>query len=198
VKDRFPSTNANPDQYAHSDWQGTVVALSVPGGAVLAGSLATTPRAWGELDNSGRTPLCWQGNHGYWSEYKLARPMHYVRARWYLDGGPGWLSPDPLGFGGGDGNLYRYVGNRPTAEVDPSGLFTCKVTGPHMELVGHPVTKVRKNGSQYSVTAYQVVRHVAKVQCMGPCSERSKSSKHFVFWQYIREIDASKRVYGKD
>jgi RHS repeat-associated protein len=99
-----------------------VIGLSLPGGAVLASSLATTPRPWGEQDNSGRTPLCWEGNHGYWSEYQLARPMHYVRARWYLDGGPGWLSPDPLGFGGGDWNLYRYVGNRPTVLVDPGGL----------------------------------------------------------------------------
>jgi RHS repeat-associated protein len=99
-----------------------VIGLSLPGGAVLSSSLATTPRPWGEQDNSGRTPLSWQGNHGYWSEYQLARPLHYVRARWYLDGGPGWLSVDPLGFEGGDWNLYRYVRNRPTVEVDPEGM----------------------------------------------------------------------------
>ena len=34
-----------------------------------------------------------------------------------------WLSEDPIGFEGGDANLYRYVGNQPTQHTDPSGLF---------------------------------------------------------------------------
>jgi uncharacterized protein RhaS with RHS repeats len=34
----------------------------------------------------------------------------------------GWLSQDPLGFAAGDANLYRYVANGPTNEVDPSGF----------------------------------------------------------------------------
>jgi RHS repeat-associated protein len=43
--------------------------------------------------------------------------------RWY-DGGIGrWISEDPIGFAGGDPNLYRYVGNEPTTTVDPSGLL---------------------------------------------------------------------------
>lgn len=29
---------------------------------------------------------------------------------------------DPLGFAAGDTNLYRYVGNTPTDEIDPAGL----------------------------------------------------------------------------
>src|SRR5262245_40965180 len=34
-----------------------------------------------------------------------------------------WISEDPIGFQAADGNLYRYVGNDSTNEVDPSGLF---------------------------------------------------------------------------
>ncbi len=30
-----------------------------------------------------------------------------------------WISEDPIGFGGGDANLYRYVGNESTGYVDP-------------------------------------------------------------------------------
>jgi RHS repeat-associated protein len=42
--------------------------------------------------------------------------------RW-LDPATGrWISQDPIGFGGGDANLYRYVGNSPTNATDPSGL----------------------------------------------------------------------------
>jgi hypothetical protein len=33
-----------------------------------------------------------------------------------------WLEEDPIGFDAGDPNLYRYVGNAPTNETDPSGL----------------------------------------------------------------------------
>ena len=33
-----------------------------------------------------------------------------------------WTAKDPIGFGGGDTNLYAYVGNEPVRRVDPSGL----------------------------------------------------------------------------
>jgi hypothetical protein len=32
------------------------------------------------------------------------------------------MSEDPMGFGAGDVNLDRYVGNNPTDAVDPMGL----------------------------------------------------------------------------
>jgi uncharacterized protein RhaS with RHS repeats len=33
------------------------------------------------------------------------------------------MSEDPIGFNGGDANLYRYVGNEVTTFVDPSGTW---------------------------------------------------------------------------
>jgi hypothetical protein len=38
-----------------------------------------------------------------------------------------WLEEDPIGFEGGDANLYRFVGNDPTNFTDPSGLkeYSC-------------------------------------------------------------------------
>ena len=40
----------------------------------------------------------------------------------------GFLSRDPIGFEGGDANLYRYVRGKPLVATDPSGLFavTCR------------------------------------------------------------------------
>ncbi len=42
--------------------------------------------------------------------------------RWYDPTIAKWISEDPIGFAGGDPNLYRYVGNGPLDARDPSGL----------------------------------------------------------------------------
>ena len=47
---------------------------------------------------------------------------YYYRARWYCPSLRVFLSPDPIGFGGGDTNLYRFVGSNPINNVDPFGL----------------------------------------------------------------------------
>jgi len=44
------------------------------------------------------------------------------RARWYEPGTGKFINEDPSGFKGGDTNLFRYVGNDPLNQVDPSGL----------------------------------------------------------------------------
>ena len=38
-----------------------------------------------------------------------------------------WTAKDPLGFGGGDANLYAYVGNEPVNRVDPTGLYVTQI-----------------------------------------------------------------------
>jgi len=51
-------------------------------------------------------------------ETNLQNNLH----RWYESPTGKWLSEDPIGFDAGDGNLYRYVENMPTAAKDPRGL----------------------------------------------------------------------------
>jgi len=41
--------------------------------------------------------------------------------RWYDFRVGRWLSEDPIGFAGGDGNLYRYCNNSPITARDPNG-----------------------------------------------------------------------------
>jgi RHS repeat-associated protein len=48
--------------------------------------------------------------------------LQYNGHRWYSGIIGRWLSEDPIGFSGGDTNLYRYVGNGPTNATDPNGL----------------------------------------------------------------------------
>lgn len=65
---------------------------------------------------------------------------YYVRARTYEPSLGRWLSADPIGFFGGDFNLYRYVSNNPVLLIDPSGLLTegdCRIwKGATYEIVG--------------------------------------------------------------
>ena len=44
-------------------------------------------------------------------------------ARDYDPGVGRWTAKDPIGFQGGDGNLYSYVAGDPVNRTDPSGLF---------------------------------------------------------------------------
>lgn len=55
-------------------------------------------------------------------EFDADTGLQYNRARWYDSAVGRWLSEDPIGFGGGDYNLGRYVGNSATNAIDPSGL----------------------------------------------------------------------------
>jgi RHS repeat-associated protein len=55
--------------------------------------------------------------------------LMYYRARYYSPGLQRFISQDPLGFGGGDLNLYGYVGNLPTTFSDPQGTFGVGMTG---------------------------------------------------------------------
>jgi RHS repeat-associated protein len=50
--------------------------------------------------------------------------------RWYDPSLGRWMNEDPIGFNGGDANLYRYVGNQPTTFVDPQGLWLDWIVSP--------------------------------------------------------------------
>ncbi len=49
--------------------------------------------------------------------------LYYYRARFYMPDLGRFISKDPIGFAGGDTNLYSYVGQNPVNFVDPSGLI---------------------------------------------------------------------------
>ncbi|MGO9020298.1 MAG: RHS repeat domain-containing protein [Syntrophobacteraceae bacterium] len=54
----------------------------------------------------------------------MAEPngLYYMRARYYDPSVGRFISEDPLGFGGGDVNLYAYILNNPVNSTDPGGL----------------------------------------------------------------------------
>jgi RHS repeat-associated protein len=56
-------------------------------------------------------------------EYDDDTGLYHNRARWYDPAAGRFISEDPIGFAGGDANLYRYAANSPTNLTDPTGHF---------------------------------------------------------------------------
>ncbi len=63
-------------------------------------------------------PFKFVGQHGVMTE---PNGFYYMRARYYDPYVGRFISEDPIGFEGGDVNLYAYVGNNPLNLVDPIG-----------------------------------------------------------------------------
>jgi len=61
-------------------------------------------------------------------EYDSLTGDYFYRARYYNPSTGRFLSVDPIGFGGQDSNLYRYVGNNPVNFYDPYGLLKYNTT----------------------------------------------------------------------
>jgi len=64
-------------------------------------------------------PFRYAGQVGYYVGVDVV--PYYVRARYYDPQTGRFFARDPLGFAGGDSNLYRYAFNRPIDFIDPSG-----------------------------------------------------------------------------
>ena len=62
-------------------------------------------------------------------EFDPVTGLYSYRARWYDATSGRFLSEDPIGFGGGDTSLYRYVRNSATNATDPLGLYGDWPTG---------------------------------------------------------------------
>ncbi|MDD5452108.1 MAG: RHS repeat-associated core domain-containing protein [Desulfovibrionales bacterium] len=64
-------------------------------------------------------PFKFVGQYGVMTE---PNGFYYMRARYYDPNVGRFISEDPIGFEGGDVNLYAYVGNNPIMLIDPLGV----------------------------------------------------------------------------
>ena len=95
--------------YSHGDHLGTPIAGSNSAGVLGGGT--TIPDSFG-YDVGGFTGR----------EYDSYLELQYSRARMYDPKLGRFISEDPIGFAGGDVNLYGYVRNMPLWYRDPRGL----------------------------------------------------------------------------
>ena len=61
-------------------------------------------------------------------EFDAATAQYYDRARYYGASIGRFTGQDPLGFGSGDVNVYRYVQNGPTNQIDSTGMYAAGIT----------------------------------------------------------------------
>jgi RHS repeat-associated protein len=104
----------------HFDATGHTIALTDAGKTVV-NKYAYTP--FGVLageEEAVEQPFKFVGQFGVMTE---DNGWYYMRARYYDPEMGRFISEDPLGFGGGDVNLYAYVSNNPINQVDPFGLY---------------------------------------------------------------------------
>lgn len=76
---------------------------------------------FGNVVNQSETmpqPFKFVGQYGVMTE---PNGFYYMRARYYDPNVGRFISEDPIGFEGGETNLFAYVGNQPINRIDPSG-----------------------------------------------------------------------------
>jgi len=120
--------------FYHADGAGSVVALTNWSGATVEGYTYDT---FGKFQRFGNAV---QNTYGFTGrEYDAETGLYYYRARYYDPETGRFISKDPIGFAGGDANLYNYVdivgkppietnlyqyaGNDPINLIDPLGLW---------------------------------------------------------------------------
>jgi RHS repeat-associated protein len=103
------------NEYYLSDALGSVIGLA-DGTGVIKTSYNYSPFGKKQTTGTNSTnPFAFTGREDDGTGY------YYYRARYYNPEQKRFISEDPLGFGGGDSNLYSYVGNNPVDFTDPFG-----------------------------------------------------------------------------
>jgi RHS repeat-associated protein len=110
-------TAAGDTHWALTDHQGSVRDVIDDGGAVLNHRVYDS---FGQVTSESDPTVDFR--FGYTGrELDAETELMYYRARYFDPAAGTFVSEDPLGFGAGDENLYRYVFNSPTNFTDPSG-----------------------------------------------------------------------------
>ena len=109
-------------KYYHYDMIGNTVALTDNSGNVTDQYAYSIDPYGFSITSQGSTenPFKFVGRYGVMDE---GNNIYFMRARYYDAETGRFLNEDPLGFEGGDLDLYVYVNDNPITGIDPEGLF---------------------------------------------------------------------------
>ncbi len=105
-------------------------------------------------------PFKYVGQYGVMSE---SNGLYYMRARYYDPTLGRFLSEDPLGFGGGDVNLYVYVNNNPVMLIDPSGEWIVQAIGGGIGAIAGGYSAYKSGGDWKDIARSAAIGGVAGV-----------------------------------
>jgi len=136
VDDPLAVTQGANTFYYHKDGLGSIANLTDASGSVVK---SYTYKSFGEIyseTGSLLQPFTFTGR-----EYDSESGLYFYRARYYDPRAGRFLTKDPIGFAGGDVNLYRYIFNNPINHIDPYGLdrlinpYPAGIWGPQITFV---------------------------------------------------------------
>jgi RHS repeat-associated protein len=116
IDEYLTRTSGGTPEYFLGEALGSTVALADGTGAVA------TEYSYEPFGASTASGTSSSNELGYTGREDDGTGLYYYRARYYHPGLQRFISEDPIGFAGGDVNLYAYVRNRPTLVGDPLGL----------------------------------------------------------------------------
>ena len=105
-------------------------------------------------------------------EYDPETGCYYYRNRYYCPGMARYVSEDPIGFGGQDANLYRYVGNNSVNFVDPEGERKALIGICALAFAAGPVIDLLLVGPQ---TVTEAKEEQKKINKTAECKHSSES-----------------------
>jgi RHS repeat-associated protein len=142
--DGNPSNGLEERLYAQQDANWNVTALLNTSGSVVErdvydpyGNPTFLAPSWGTLSASA---YAWVHLH-QGGGYNTTTGLYSFRHRDMSSLLGRWMETDPIRFRGGDWNLYRYLGNKPTSSTDSSGLQdipTGPGIDPELDLADYP------------------------------------------------------------
>ncbi|OGX05215.1 MAG: hypothetical protein A3G87_06350 [Omnitrophica bacterium RIFCSPLOWO2_12_FULL_50_11] len=103
----------------HYDGTGNTIAIT-DHARNIQNTYAYTPFGITTENESFHQPFTFSGEYGVTQE---PNGLYYMRARYYDPVIGRFISEDPIGFAGGDVNLFAYVGNNPINFIDPYGYW---------------------------------------------------------------------------
>jgi RHS repeat-associated protein len=139
IDDPLTVTQGENTFYYQKDGLGSVVGLTDASGSVIK---SYTYKSFGEIYAEAGSlvqPFTFTGR-----EYDPESGLYYYRARYYDPRAGRFLTKDPIGFDGGDANLYRYTLNNAINFVDPLGLWCT-----YYQSTGQMICVNDQTGQQY-------------------------------------------------
>jgi RHS repeat-associated protein len=115
---RHKRHSAHETYYYHAEGLGSITGLTDDRGHVVQ---RYEYDSFGNICQHGnriRQPYTFTGR-----EYDHETGLYFYRGRYYDPEIGRFINRDPIGFVGGDANLYAYVGNNPVNMIDPWGLY---------------------------------------------------------------------------